>query len=86
MPTISSFYGIIIQMYYGDHAPPHIHVSYSGHKAVIDFQTMTITKGTLPRRAANLVLDWVEFHHAELMEDWELCVKHQEPKPIKPLE
>ncbi|WP_127471924.1 DUF4160 domain-containing protein [Thiomicrorhabdus aquaedulcis] len=86
MPTISSFYGIIIQMFYGDHAPPHIHVKYSGNNAVVDFQKMEIIKGFLPRRAANLVLDWVELHQPELMEDWELCSNHQEPNPIAPLE
>ncbi|MBE0493146.1 MAG: DUF4160 domain-containing protein [Thiomicrospira sp.] len=86
MPTISTFYGIIIQMFYGDHSPPHIHVKYSGHEAVVDFQKMEIIKGSLPRRAANLVLDWAELHQSELIEDWELCSNHQAPKPIAPLE
>lgn len=86
MPTISAFYGIIIQMFYGDHAPPHILVKYSGHEAVVDFQKQVFIKGSLPRRAANLVLDWVELHQAELMEDWQLCANHQQPKPIAPLE
>jgi len=25
MPTISAFYGIVIQMFWQDHAPPHFH-------------------------------------------------------------
>jgi len=25
MPTISVFYGIVIQMFWNDHAPPHFH-------------------------------------------------------------
>ena len=25
MPTIAQFYGIIIQMYFNDHNPPHFH-------------------------------------------------------------
>jgi hypothetical protein len=25
MPTISAFYGILIRMFYNDHAPPHFH-------------------------------------------------------------
>jgi hypothetical protein len=25
MPTISVFYGIVIQMFWRDHAPPHFH-------------------------------------------------------------
>ena len=28
MPEISRFYGIIIYMWWKDHNPPHIHVSY----------------------------------------------------------
>jgi hypothetical protein len=29
MPTISEFYGMYIQMYWNDHAPPDFHVRYS---------------------------------------------------------
>jgi len=29
MPTISAFYGILIQMFWGDHAPPHFHALYA---------------------------------------------------------
>ena len=25
MPTLSFFYGILIQMFWNDHAPPHFH-------------------------------------------------------------
>ena len=28
MPIISQFYGIIIKMFYNDHAPPHFHAIY----------------------------------------------------------
>jgi len=35
MPEISRFFGIIVQMYYSDHEPPHFHVRYSGQKALI---------------------------------------------------
>jgi hypothetical protein len=33
MPTISSFYGILIQMFWRDHAPPHFHALYAEHEA-----------------------------------------------------
>jgi hypothetical protein len=35
VPTISRFYGIVIAMYFGDHAPPHVHARYGGHKGRI---------------------------------------------------
>jgi hypothetical protein len=28
MPTVAWFYGIVIQMYYDDHQPPHFHARY----------------------------------------------------------
>ena len=30
MPRISEFYGILIYMYYQDHAPPYFHALYRG--------------------------------------------------------
>ncbi len=86
MPTISMFYGLIIQMYFREHAPPHFHVKYGEFKAVVDIQGLSITEGQLPRRATSLVLDWAELHQTELMNDWDLCQALQNPKPIPPLE
>ena len=40
MPEISRFYGIVIKMYYSDHAPPHMHAEYGGQ------QRMEGNKGT----------------------------------------
>ena len=85
MPTISAFYGILIQMFFRDHAPPHFHVKYREHKATIDIQKLTLLEGSLPRRALNLVLDWAELHQTELLNDWRLCESLLQPKPIPPL-
>jgi hypothetical protein len=35
MPTIAWFYGIMIQMYYNDHEPPHFHARYGDAKAIV---------------------------------------------------
>ena len=35
MPEISRFYGIVIKMYFADHAPPHFHAEYAEHEARI---------------------------------------------------
>ncbi len=68
MPTISMFYGIIIRMFFEEHAPPHFHAQYGEHKAAINIHTLEIIEGTLPRRALNLVLDWAELHRDEIIE------------------
>jgi len=85
MPTISVFYGIVIQMFWKDHAPPHFHALYGEYEAQIEIRTLRIVVGELPRRALELVLDWAELHQAELMEDWDLCTRMQTPKKIPPL-
>ncbi|TAN43434.1 MAG: DUF4160 domain-containing protein [Nitrospirae bacterium] len=85
MPTISIFYGIIIRMFFDEHAPPHFHAEYGEFKASFNILTLEIVEGRLPRRAQELVLDWGELHQNELREDWELCRQHQEPKKIEPL-
>ena len=66
MPEISSFYGIIISMFFVDHNPPHFHVKYQGYEAIIDIATGTI-RGELPRRALNLVYEWLDLHKDELL-------------------
>jgi hypothetical protein len=85
MPTISMFYGILIQMFWADHAPPHFHALYAEYEAIIDIRTLAIIKGELPSRALALVLEWASGHRLELMEDWELCAHMQTPKKVSPL-
>lgn len=85
MPTICAFYGIIIQMFWRDHGPPHFHALYAEHEALIDIRTLEVIEGQLPRRALSLVLEWASTHKAELLEDWNLCSHMQTPKKIAPL-
>lgn len=86
MPTISMFYGILIQMFWDDHAPPHFHALYAEYEVLIDIQTFEVIKGAMPRRALALILEWASEHRAELLEDWVLCEQNQPPKKIAPLQ
>jgi hypothetical protein len=86
MPTISAFYGLIIRMFYNDHAPPHFHVEYAEHKAEIAIETLAVLNGHLPRRALALVLEWAALHRDELLEDWMLCRQHLQPRKIQALD
>lgn len=85
MPTISMFYGIIIQMFWQDHAPPHFHALYGEYEAIINVKTLEIIDGKMPRRALSLILEWASEHRDELLEDWQLCEQNQIPKKISPL-
>lgn len=85
MPTISVFYGILIQMFWREHAPPHFHALYAEHEALIDIRTLAVIRGSLPSRALTLVQEWATVHQNELMEDWRLCQTNQTPQRISPL-
>lgn len=86
MPRLSTFFGIIIAMYYNDHAPPHFHASYQGSEAQISIEGMEILRGSLPRRALALVLEWAVLHRDELRVDWEKARQGVSLDPIEPLD
>jgi hypothetical protein len=86
MPEISRFFGIVIAMYYNDHAPPHFHAKYAGHRAAFSIPELQIIEGGLPRRAISLVLEWAFLHRDDLMDNWNRADRHEDLQTIKPLE
>ena len=86
MPRISTFYGIVIAIYYDDHAPPHFHALYSGDEAVIRIENLELLAGGLPRRARALVGEWASAHRKELLAVWERAGRHEPLGTIDPLE
>lgn len=57
MPELCRFFGMIITMFYDDHAPPHFHVRYGEHKAIIAIESLALLEGYLPPRALGLVAE-----------------------------
>ena len=70
MPVISSFYGILIKMYFGDHAPPHFHAEYGEFVAQISINGFGIIEGYLPPKALALVVEWASLNQEELVNNW----------------
>jgi len=85
MPELCRFYGIIIRMYFDDHAPPHFHASYAGEEAVIAIETLAVLHGSLPARAYGLVVEWASLHQSELQAAWDRAKGLQAPGRIAPL-
>ena len=85
MPEISRFYGIVIGMFYNDHAPPHFHVRCNEFKASVAIQNFELLDGHLPPKVLGMVVEWAAVHQSELMRDWELAESQQQPKKIAPL-
>ena len=86
MPEISRFFGMVIAMFYNDHAPPHFHVRYGAQKASIRIDPPELLEGSLSPKALSLVLEWAAAHSDELLQDWELARQFTPLNPIQPLE
>ena len=85
MPELSRFLGIVICMYYREHAPPYFHAEYGEFEITVEIHTGVVT-GKFPRRALRLVLEWYSLHKAELAENWSLAESKNPLKTIEPLE
>ena len=85
MPEISRFLGIVIAIFYDDHAPPHFHAKYGEYEITVDVQT-GVVKGRFSRRGLAHVLEWHELHRDELMENWNLARDRRPLRRIAPLE
>ena len=83
MPEISRFYGIGIKMFFKpkEHEPSHIHALYGEYVGIFDLQSMEMTEGDLPKRAQELVREWLSQNQGELLKMW----KSQELKKLPPL-
>ena len=85
MPEISRFFGIVILMYFNDHAPPHFHARYGGGRAIVAIESLRVLRSTLQPRALGLVMEWAALHKTELLEDWELARAQAPLNTIEPL-
>jgi hypothetical protein len=85
MPELCRFLGIVIGMFYREHGVPHFHAVYGEYEISAEVETGTI-HGRFPPRALKLVLEWMNLHKQELLENWELAKQGQPLKRIAPLE
>jgi hypothetical protein len=85
MPEISRFLGIVIAMFYRDHAPAHFHAIYGDYQITVTIET-GIVSGEFPKRALTHVLEWLELHKTELLQDWELAKDRKPLNKVNPLE
>ncbi len=88
MPTISMFFGILIRMYFYDdkqHHAPHIHAECQNQQAVYLIETGERISGNMPPNKEKLIQAWMLIHKEDLLTDWDLAVKGEEPFRIDPL-
>jgi len=87
VPTIATFYGIVIRMYFapGEHGPAHFHAYYNEFKATVDIHSCEIAAGHLPAKQRKLALAWAELHREDLLVNWSLVMSGRHPVALPPL-
>jgi hypothetical protein len=86
VPRVSEFYGIVIAMFFNDHAPPHFHAAHAGRQAMIDLTTLEVLEGELAPNAVKLVRKWAQLHRGELRRNWDRAREGLPLDRIAPLE
>ena len=81
---ISFFYGIYIWMNFSDHQPPHFHAWYGDYKVIVNIKD-GVVRGEMPGRALRMILEWLDDHRAELMNNWDKAQKGEPLDKIEPL-
>ena len=85
VPEISRFYGIVIQMDWEDHSPPHFHERVGGRKATVRIDPVEVLKGDLGRRDFSLVKRWAKLHRINLEDNWNRASLRETLIPTEPL-
>lgn len=73
MPTIASFYGIIVFMHITrkEHLPPHIHARYGEYQATFIIETGELYFGDFPSKGRQLIKEFVLMYKKELQKMWD---------------
>ncbi|GAB3640034.1 DUF4160 domain-containing protein [Spirosoma arcticum] len=70
MPVIALLDGLKIEMYFNDHAPPHIHAKHAEHEVLITIQEFAVFAGYLPARQLKQVQQYVTTNQEKLLARW----------------
>ena len=76
MPRIASFQGLVVNLYFGDHPPPHVHIYAGrvGHPGVqaarFSIDSGDLIDGTLPAAKLAAATSWCRRHREALSADW----------------
>jgi Domain of unknown function (DUF4160)/Protein of unknown function (DUF2442) len=85
MPEISRFYGIVITMYYVDHARPHFHARHGEHSISMEIEGDGLS-GSFPPNRLPLLFEWRDAHRDELTANWSRLRDGRAPLAISPLD
>lgn len=71
MPTIVRFQRCRIEMYFGDHHPPHFHIiTISDERVAVSIETLAIIAGVADKRDIGAAIEWARANQDELASRW----------------
>jgi hypothetical protein len=86
MPVISTFFGIVIRMFFQEHRPPHFHAEHEGQQAAFDFAGELVAGDLRSGVAKRLIREWALQHRAQLEANWAAMEAGRSLERIEPLE
>jgi hypothetical protein len=86
MPIVSTFFGIVIRMFYREHGPPHFHAEHQGQQASFSLSGDVVAGGIRSGTALRLVREWALLHRSEIEANWEKMKAGQPLERIEPLD
>jgi hypothetical protein len=84
--VVSKFYGIEISLDLSKETQPAFTASYGSSWARYTVDPVRLTHGSLPQRAASMVVEWAGHHQGNLRTAWETAKAGELPSFIPPLE
>lgn len=85
VPRLANFNGVVVDLYFGDHPPPHVHafVGRPGTPGVpearFSIETGEPLNGELPRAKVVAVRRWCLRHREELLADFDRAQRYEHP-------
>ena len=85
MPVISTFFGIVVRMFYKEHGLPHFHAEFQGQQASFTFDGELLAGGLQSGTVLRLIKQWCLAHRTELDANWDRMNAGQPLERIAPL-
>ena len=86
MPVVSTFFGIVIRMFYREHGVAHFHAEYQGQQATFTLDGEILAGEIASRTARRLIKEWATEHQADLRANWGRLREGESLERIAPLE
>lgn len=86
MPVISTFFGIVIRMFYREHGTPHFHAEHQGDRATFTVEGEILAGSIRSPVAVRLIREWSLAYRGELEANWNKARAGEPLDRIPPLE